>query len=70
MSSTARDFLSLILPCGHEDFGRHNELRPDLFEKILVLASDAVLAPVGQEVMGITRCESEVTGTLMVLEQN
>ena len=40
------------------------------FEKILVLASDAVLAPVGQEVMGITRCESEVTGTLMVLEQN
>lgn len=52
MSSTAGDFLSLILPCGREDFGRHNELRPDLFEKILVLASDAVLAPVGQEVPG------------------
>mmetsp|Transcript_123736 Transcript_123736/g.174408 ORF Transcript_123736/g.174408 Transcript_123736/m.174408 type:complete len:118 (-) Transcript_123736:101-454(-) len=29
----------IVLPEFHE---RHNELRPDLFEKILVLASDAV----------------------------
>ena len=47
---------------------RHNELRPDLFEKILVLASDAVGKP--QEPMNVYHRNPAGVGQLVHPEKN